>query len=79
MKPTKSVNKDRKRELFRVALSRLIDSAHGPEKMAGFVDWNQQPDQSPDLLPDTTTRIHRQKPKDKNKVYSVHAWVHIDI
>ena len=41
MKPKKPANKNRQRELFRVELVQIIDTAHGLVKLADVVDWDQ--------------------------------------
>ena len=41
MKPRKPPQKNRQKDLFRVELSRIIDSRHGLVKLAKVVDWDQ--------------------------------------
>lgn len=41
MKPKKSANKNRQKDLFRVELLQIIDSAHSLVKLADVVDWNR--------------------------------------
>jgi len=41
MKPKKPPQKDRQRDLFRVELSRIVDSTHGLVKLTNVVEWDR--------------------------------------
>ena len=41
MKPKKSANKNRQKDLFRIELLQIIDSTHSLVKLADVVDWNR--------------------------------------
>jgi IS5 family transposase len=41
MRPRKSPQKDRQRDLFRVELSRIVDSRHGLIRLAKAVEWDR--------------------------------------
>lgn len=41
MKPKRSLQKDRQRDLFRAELSRIFDPNHGLVKLAKIVDWDR--------------------------------------
>ena len=41
MKPKKSPQENRQRDLFRVELARIVDSSHGLVKLANAVDWDR--------------------------------------
>ena len=41
MKPKKSPQENRQRDLFRVELARIVDPNHGLIKLANVVDWDR--------------------------------------
>ncbi len=41
MKPKKSPQENRQRDLFRVELARIVDPTHGLIKLANVVDWDR--------------------------------------